>query len=100
MEVKASNAIGAKIGDRILLSIETGSVLKVTFLIYVFPILLLIIGAAIGQAMASYFDLNPSAFAAILGFSFFAAAVVLIKVAGKRLAQKNQYQPKITKILK
>ena len=100
MEVKALNEIGAKTGDRILLTIETGSILKVTFLLYVFPILLLITGAAIGQQMASYFDLNPSALAAILGFSFFFAALVLIKAAGQRLAQKNEYQPKITKILK
>jgi sigma-E factor negative regulatory protein RseC len=100
MEVKAFNEIGAKTGDRILLRIETGSMLKVTFLIYVFPILLLIIGAAIGWETASYFDFNPSALAAILGFSFFAAALMLIKVAGNKLAQKNEYRPKIAKILK
>ena len=47
MEVKAINAAGAKVGDRIVMSFETASLLKATFLLYVFPILLLIIGAAI-----------------------------------------------------
>lgn len=100
MEVKALNEIGAKTGDRIVLSIATGSMLKVTFLLYLFPILLLILGAVVGQGLASHFDLNPSALAAILGLSFFSTAFLLVKAAGNKLAQKNAYQPKITKILK
>ena len=52
MEVKAINQAGAKVGDRIVLLFETSSLLKATFLLYVFPILLLIIGAAIGQELS------------------------------------------------
>jgi sigma-E factor negative regulatory protein RseC len=99
MEVNAINEAGAKAGDRIVLSFETASLLKATFLLYVFPILLLVIGAVIGQEAAPHFNFNPSVFSAIIGFSFFFAAVLVIKVKANKLAQKNEYRPKIVKVL-
>ena len=79
---------------------QTSSLLKVTFLLYVFPILLLLIGALIGQQLSTVFDLNSSASSAIVGFLFFIAAVWVIKSRANKMAQKNQYQPKIIKVLK
>ena len=99
VEVKAINQAGAKVGDRIVLSFETSSLLKATFLLYVFPILLLIVGAAIGQEMAPKFGFNPSGFSAIMGFTFFFAALLIIKTTANKLARKNEYRPKIIKIL-
>jgi sigma-E factor negative regulatory protein RseC len=99
MAVKVINEAGAKVGDRIVLSFKTSSLLKATFLLYVFPILLLIIGAVVGQEMAPKFDLNPSGFSAIMGFSFFFASLLIIKTTANKLARKNEYRPKIIKIL-
>ena len=99
MEVKAINEAGAKEGDRIVLLFETSSLLKATFLIYVFPILLLIIGAVLGQEIAPHIDFNPSGLSALTGFSFFFTAVLIIKVRANKMAQKNEYRPKIVKIL-
>jgi sigma-E factor negative regulatory protein RseC len=99
MEVKAINEAGAREGDRIVLSFETSSLLKATFLLYVFPILLLIIGAAIGQGMAPKLDFNPSGLSAIMGFTFFFVALLIIKTTANKLARKNEYRPKIIKIL-
>ena len=99
MEVRAINEVGARVGDRIVLSFKTSSLLKASFLLYVFPILLLIVGAAIGQEMAPRFDFNPSGFSAIMGFSFFFVALLIIKTMADKLAKKNEYRPKVTKIL-
>jgi sigma-E factor negative regulatory protein RseC len=99
MEVKAINEAGARKGDRIVVSFETSSLLKATFLLYVFPILLLIIGAAIGQGMAPKLDFNPSGLSAIMGFTFFFVALLIIKTTANKLARKNEYRPKIIKIL-
>jgi sigma-E factor negative regulatory protein RseC len=65
----------------------------------VFPILLLIVGAAIGQEIAPKFDFNPSGFSAIMGFTFFVVALLIIKTTANKLAKKNDYRPKIIKIL-
>ena len=99
MEVKAINEVGAKTGDRIVLSFETASLLKASFLLYVFPILLLILGAAIGQQSAPYFGFNPSGFSAVMGFSFFFGAVLIMKYKADKMAKKNAYRPKVIKIL-
>ena len=90
MEVKAINEAGARVGDRIVLSFKTSSLLKATFLLYVFPILLLIIGAAVGQEMAPKFDISPSGFSAIMGFMYFFAALLIIKTKPNKLARKNE----------
>mgnify|MGYP001549264804 CR=1 FL=1 len=99
MEVKAINQAGATVGDRIVLLFETSSLLKATFLLYVFPILLLIIGAAIGQELAPHIDFNPSGLSALTGFSFFIAAAVIIKTRANKMARKKEYHPKIVNIL-
>jgi len=99
MEVEAINQAGAQVGDRIVLLFETGSLLKATFLLYVFPILLLIAGAALGQEIAPYIDFNPSGLSALTGFSFFIAAVLIVKVRANKMALRKEYRPKIVKIL-
>ncbi len=99
MEVKALNIAGAREGDRIVLSFETRSLLKATFLIYVFPIIFLIAGAALGQVLASVMAVSPSVLSVLSGFAFFFFALFIIKARADKMARKDAYQPKITKIL-
>ena len=98
-EVEAINEAGAREGDRILLLFETSSLLKATFLLYVFPILLLIIGAVLGQAVAPRLNFNPSGLSALTGFSFFFAAALIVKTRANKMARKKEYRPKVVKIL-
>ena len=100
MEVEAINEAGAQVGDRIIISIETASLLKASFLLYVFPILLMIAGAVIGQKTGPLLDIDPSAFSAVVGFSFFFISFWFVKSRGNRMARKNEYKPKIIRILK
>ncbi len=99
MEVKALNPAGARVGDRIVLSFETSSLLKATFLIYVLPIIFLIAGAAFGQMLAALIGFRTPALSVLLGFTFFFTALFIIKARANKMAKKNAYQPKITKIL-
>jgi hypothetical protein len=62
MEVEAINTARARVGDRIVLNIQTGSLLKATFLLYVFPILAMIAGAVLGQTVAGMRGSDPSGF--------------------------------------
>lgn len=100
MEVDVINAAGAKVGDRIVLNLETGPLLKVTFLLYVFPIIVLIIGAALGQRIATMLGLDSSGLSVLVGFFFLFAAVLFIKKKANKLAKRNKYRPTIVKILK
>lgn len=100
MEVRVINDMGARIDDRVMLSFKTSSLLKASFLLYMVPIISLITGAVIGQAVASFFAFNPSICSAVLAFSFFILAILYIKLKGNELATRDDYKPKVTRILK
>lgn len=100
MEVEAYNDAGAVVGDRILMRLASGALLKVSFMLYVFPILLLMLGAILGQALAPALELDPSSFSPLLGGVCFVLAFVVIRVRSGRMARKNEYRPRIVRVLK
>jgi len=99
VEVLVLNPIGAGIGDRIVLKMDTSRLLKATFLVYMFPILMLILGAGAGEWIARSSGLDPTASPALLGFGGLAAGLLIMKILANRLAQKDEYRPRIVKIL-
>ena len=99
VEVNAINEIGAAVGDRIVLGIETAPLLKVTFLLYVFPIIALLVGAFVGNGIAANFHKDATAMAMLSGLSSFAAAVLFMRSRANRLAANDAYRPKIIRIL-
>ncbi len=98
MEVEAINTVEARVGDRIVLNIETAYLLKATFLLYVFPILAMIAGAVLGQALAVMRGTDPSGWSALFGFLFFGLAFVVIRITGRCLSKNAGYTPEIIKI--
>ncbi len=98
-EVEAINQAGARVGDRIQLAISTVSMLKAMSLLYLFPILCLIGGGVVGERMAPSFQADPSIMAAVAAAVGFAAALLLVRVLGQRMGQKESYQPKIIRVL-
>ena len=60
MEVAAINTAGAAVGDRVVMNFETSSFLKATFLLYVFPIICMFLGAVVGQEIAPAVNLGES----------------------------------------
>jgi positive regulator of sigma E activity len=69
-------------------------------MLYVLPVLFLIAGAFIGSKMAPFFNLNASALSVIIGFLFFGLIIIFVKSKGNKLAEKDEYRPKVIKILK
>lgn len=98
MEVEAVNTAGAQPGDRVAVSFETSQLFKLSFLLYVFPVIVMIIGALIGERMAENFQGNPSAYAAFFGFSFFFAAMAVVKLLDRNARKTGKYRPEIVKI--
>ena len=99
VEVEAINVAGAKVDDRVTISFETSSLLKVSFLVYMVPVLFLIIGVVIGDKIAPIFNYDQSIFSVLVGFLFLVAAFFFVKTKGKELSKKDAYQPKIIRIL-
>ncbi len=99
MEVEAINEAGAKAGDRVLISLETASLVKVLFVIYIVPILAMLAGALIGQKAAPLFSMDESLAAVICSFLFFFMAFRIIKVKGNKMAENKAYKPIIVQVL-
>ena len=99
MEVEAINHARAQVGQKVVLSFDTSPLLKATFLLYVFPIITMIIGAFVGQKLAPNFSFNPSIISAIFGFLFFGLTILFVRSKGNKLAQREEYRPKIIRVI-
>ena len=100
VEVEAINAAKAKVDDRVTISFKTSSLLKVSFLVYMIPVLFLILGVVIGDKIAPIFNYDRSIFSMLAGLLFLLAAFFFVKTKGRELSKKKAYQPKIIRILK
>ncbi len=100
MEVEAINAAQARPGDQVLLTLENQSLIKLSFLVYMFPILALIAGAALGQKVAPAISTNPELTSFGLGAVFFGLAFVLVRKKDKKLEQTGAIIPKVARIIK
>jgi sigma-E factor negative regulatory protein RseC len=98
-EVEAINLVGAEVGDRIQISIETGSLLKATFLLYVFPVICMLCGGLAGNRLGAYVGLAPSPAAALAAAGSFVGAMLVVRMGAGRMALKTEYRPKITRII-
>ncbi|MFO7885174.1 MAG: SoxR reducing system RseC family protein [Desulfobacteraceae bacterium] len=100
MTVQVDNTLNASVGDHVILGIKTAPLLKLTFMLYIFPIILLTAGAAAGQIFAPALGLDPSLTSLGAGVAGFAAAFVLVRIANNRLAGKKEFSPYLVRILK
>ena len=93
MIVMVKNILNVKKGDHVIIGLETSPMLFLTFLLYVFPIILLLIGALIGNSLAPSFQMDPSLVSMISGFSFFGLAFYFIRKKNNVLSKKEEYKP-------
>ncbi|MBA3009328.1 MAG: SoxR reducing system RseC family protein [Proteobacteria bacterium] len=93
MIVMVKNTLGVEKGDQVVIGLESKPMIVLSFFLYVFPILLLITGAVIGDSLAPALGMNKSFCAMILGFSFFGAAFLVIRRKQATLSQKEAFKP-------
>ena len=100
MEVQVINTAGAQVGDRVVISFKTASLFKLTFLLYIFPIIAMFAGALLGQTAAPILQFDVTTLSVVCALLFFLLAFGLVRLSGNRLAQKDEYRPKVVRILK
>ena len=93
------NPLEARVGDTVVITFETGSMLKALFLLYMVPILALLAGACAGNwLIAPAWGKDPSVVSAVSGFICFFGAIWIVKKTAGRMEKREAYQPKITRI--
>jgi len=100
MIIQLENSLNASPGDRVVVGFRTAPLLKTTFLIYIFPIILLIAGAATGESMAIQFNTDKSLTSLFVGILFFSVSFFIIRFINNALANKKEYQPYLMRIIK
>lgn len=91
---RANNALGAKVGERVVVGLEESALFKGTLLLYLFPILLLFAGAVAGSALADTADAREacSVAGAVIGL---VAGFLWLKVLSARIGLEKKFQPVI-----
>ncbi len=104
VEIEVSNMVGASVGDEVILGIEFSPLFRVTFLIYILPILSMIFGACLGHWLVSfckeYFPSMTFEAPILTTFLFLFVSFLMVRVIGKRMSKKSEYKPRIIKIIK
>jgi sigma-E factor negative regulatory protein RseC len=91
---RASNEVGAKVGDRVIVGMNESSLFKGTLLLYLFPLLLLFVGAVAGSVLAVSAEAKD-------GYSVAGAAIGLaagflgLKFFSSKTGMGRQFQPVI-----
>ena len=100
IEIEVANPLGATAGDLVVVAFKTSQLVFLSFMLYVFPIIAMVIGAIFGNSIAGNFGSDPSIFAAIFGFLFFGLAMAAIKLKDAQARKTGKYQPVIVQIKK
>lgn len=98
MSIRVVNTVGAQTGDPVVVGFETASFIKLSFVLYIFPVLALIIGAVIGQKAGAFLNMNQSAASAITGFAFFFLSALIIKLMDRKMTGKKEFSARIIRI--
>jgi sigma-E factor negative regulatory protein RseC len=96
--VEVDNEMGAAEGDRVELSMPTSSLLKLSFLVYMVPVLALVMGAILGAEWAESLGLSPTSASLLLGGSALAVSFLFLRRLDRFLRHRPEYRPSLTKV--
>lgn len=97
---EVANTLDVEEGDLVLVGLQSGSLFFLTFMLYIFPILFLIAGAFIGNAVAPFLKTDGTLSSMVTAGSFFALSLILLKRMNDTVAGKWKYKPFLVKFLR
>jgi sigma-E factor negative regulatory protein RseC len=100
MHFKVKNTLNVSKGDRVVVGVQTKPLLFLTFMLYVFPIFLLLIGAVAGHNIAPTLKVDQNLTSMFSGFILFFLAIFIIKIINNKAADNWKYKPFLVKISK
>ena len=95
MEVRARNTVGAQVGDVVIISIGSAPFLKVTFIVYMVPILALAGGALCGYGLATLFTANKDLLVGGFGAFGLLGSFFWLRKKANKLSARKEFIPEI-----
>jgi len=100
MIVKAKNAAQARKGDQVELYVSTRTKLKGLFLLYMFPVIGLLVGALSSHSLSGLFGMNENVGMALFTSAGFAAALLLARFVAGRMETREELTPMVSRVLR
>ena len=97
--IEVLNEIRAETGDYVELTIPEGAVLKLSLLVYCLPIIGLIIGAFLGDAVSNHLLIGSPSLSILGGAIFMGATFFFLRRLDRKSDQNKKYQPRINRII-
>ena len=94
MVTEAINEKGARLGDLVRLEMEPKSTLGAAFLLYVFPVVALFLGYALGASVG-----EKETYGILTGIAALAMSFLLLKALNPILAKGRRFKPVVVEIL-
>ena len=82
------------------LVMATSALFWATLVVYVAPVAALLGGAFLGQGLAERFSWDPDGSAALFGLGFLAAALLVVRVAGRGMGRRKSFSPRMGRIVR
>lgn len=98
MQVWLPNDKRAEVGDKVCVELGAKSMLRATWLAYVFPLIMLFAGVGVGYFLAP--ESSRDIMAAFAGLAGAGLAYVLLKMNNRRFEKDATLQPQIFEVLK
>ncbi len=98
MVVEAADPIGVQEDQIVQLSIQNGSALRVSFVVYGIPLFALIIGVLVGERLGIIWGIKEG-LAILGGFGFLGLSLLFIRYYNNVFSQNLKNQPLITKVI-
>ena len=99
MIVEVTNDLGAGKGDRVEISVSSGSFLKLSILVYFLPVVALVAGALAGGELSAPLHLHPTLASILGGCSAMAVTFYALKRLDRSSRASRKFQPRMTRIL-
>jgi sigma-E factor negative regulatory protein RseC len=101
MEIEAVNQAGARVGQRVKVSIQTFTYVRGTMVVYGLPAVLLVAGAVVGKEFMSriFTHTDPDILSAVFGFAAFFISFIVVKLWSHAASRDTRSRPVVEEIL-
>ena len=99
--VDVKNLIGARVGQEVVIEMKTGTFMSAVTITYVFPLIMLFIGIAMGASLNPPFglELSKDSYGLILGFSLMIVSYAIASMIDKKYKKSGKVSFALTKII-
>ncbi|HON80386.1 MAG TPA: SoxR reducing system RseC family protein [Spirochaetota bacterium] len=92
-----NNSIGAEPGDYVEFMVQEKSVVTSSLILYLFPVLALISGSALGLSMDHILHVDKDLSAGIFGLGAFLLSFVIIRLITPLITGRTSFMPELTR---